>query len=183
MRLKIRVDSVQFASAFALRKPGMSMWLGHLFWHGGRQYALWSEKISSRLVRRSRRISSVWVWTTMPASASREHEIGGLVLALDLDHAHPAGAEARQLGLVAQGRDLDPVVAADLEDRLALEPLDDPPVDLDPDRAACSCGRCGRLGRDQPLGVRVRLRRDRVEDGGPVRARLDAALGRACRDG
>ena len=77
MRLKIRVDSVQFASALALRKPGMSMWLGHLFWHGGRQYALWSEKISSRLVRRSRRISSVWVWTTIPASAWREHEIGG----------------------------------------------------------------------------------------------------------
>ena len=48
-------------SAFALRKPGMSMWLGHLFWHGGRQYALWSLKISSRLVLRSRRISSVWV--------------------------------------------------------------------------------------------------------------------------
>ena len=68
-----------------------------------------------------------------PASASREHEIGGVLLALDLDHAHPAGAEARQLGLVAQGRDLDPVVAADLEDRLALEALDDPAVDLDPD--------------------------------------------------
>ena len=77
MRLKIRVDSRQFASAFALRKPGMSMWLGHLFWHGGRQYALWSEKMSSRFVLRSRRSSSVWVRTTMPASASREHEIGG----------------------------------------------------------------------------------------------------------
>ena len=182
MRLKIRVDSVQFASALALRKPGMSMWLGHLFWHGGRQYALWSEKISSRLVRRSRRISSVWVWTTIPASASREHEIGGFVLALDLDHAHPAGAEARQLGLVAQGRDLDPVVAADLEDRLALEPLDDPPVDLDPDRGRVHRP-LRRLRRDQPLGVRVRLRRDGVEHGGPVRARLDAALGRAVRDG
>ena len=133
MRLKIRVDSRQLASAFALRKPGMSMWLGHLFWHGGRQYALWSEKISSRLVRRSRRSSSVWVWTIIPSSASREHEIGGLVLALDLDDAHPAGAEARQLGLVAQGGDLDPVVAADLEDRLALEALDDAPVHLDPD--------------------------------------------------
>ena len=22
----------------------MSMWLGHLFWHGGRQYALWSRE-------------------------------------------------------------------------------------------------------------------------------------------
>ncbi len=78
MRLKIRVLSRQLASALALRKPGMSMWLGHLFWHGGRQYALWSLKISSRLVRRSRRSSSVWVWTTMPGSAAREQEIGGL---------------------------------------------------------------------------------------------------------
>ena len=56
-----------------------------------------------------------------------------MLLALDLDDAHPAGPEAGQLGLVAQGRDLDPVVAADLEDRLALEALDDPAVDLDPD--------------------------------------------------
>ena len=31
VRLKIRVDSRKFASALALRKPGMSMWLGHLF--------------------------------------------------------------------------------------------------------------------------------------------------------
>ena len=37
VRLKIRVDSRQFVSAFCLRKPGMSMWLGHLFWQGGRQ--------------------------------------------------------------------------------------------------------------------------------------------------
>ena len=37
VRLKIRALSRQFASALALRKPGMSMWLGHLFWHGGRQ--------------------------------------------------------------------------------------------------------------------------------------------------
>ena len=66
-----------------------------------------------------------------------------MVLALDLDDAHPAGAEARQLGLVAQGRDLDPVVAADLEDRLALEALDDAPVDLDPDPRACSAGAAG----------------------------------------
>ena len=56
-----------------------------------------------------------------------------MLLALDLDDAHPAGAEAGQLGLVAEGRDLDPVVAADLEDRLALEALDDAAVDLDPD--------------------------------------------------
>ena len=77
VRLKIRADSRNSPSAFALRKPGMSMWLGHLFWQGGRQYALWSEKISSRLVRRSRRTSSVWVRTTIPASARREQEIGG----------------------------------------------------------------------------------------------------------
>ena len=65
-----------------------------------------------------------------------------VLLALDLDDAHPAGAEAGQLGFVAQGRDLDPVVAADLEDRLALEPLDDPAVHLDPD-ARRRLGRCG----------------------------------------
>ena len=40
VRLKMRADSRKLPSAFALRKPGMSMWLGHLFWQGGRQYAL-----------------------------------------------------------------------------------------------------------------------------------------------
>src|SRR5260221_14218379 len=55
-----------------------------------------------------------------------------MLLALDLDHAHPAGSEARQLRLVAERRDLDPVVAADLEDRLALEAFHHPPIDLDP---------------------------------------------------
>ena len=55
----------------------MSMWLGHLFWHGGRQYALWSLKISSRFVRRRRRTSSVWVLTTMSGSARCEQLIGG----------------------------------------------------------------------------------------------------------
>jgi hypothetical protein len=48
-----------------------------LFWHGGRQYALWSLKMSSRFVRRRRRTSSVWVWTFIPASAFREQLIGG----------------------------------------------------------------------------------------------------------
>ena len=100
-----------------------------------------------------------------------------LVLALDLAHAHPAGAEARQLGLVAQGRDLDPVVAADLEDRLALESLDDPAVDLDPDpRRALRPLRA--LGRDQPLGERVLARRDRVQDGGVVGACVAPLEGR-----
>ena len=65
-----------------------------------------------------------------------------MLLAFDLDDAHPAGAEAGQLGLVAEGRDLDAVVAADLEDGLALEALDDAPVDLDADRGV-DCGRCG----------------------------------------
>ncbi len=37
VRLKIRADSRNSPSAFARRKPGMSMWLGHLFWQGGRQ--------------------------------------------------------------------------------------------------------------------------------------------------
>ena len=73
----MRVDSRQSASALALRKPGMSMWLGHLFWHGGRQYALWSLKISSRFVRRSRRTSSVCVSTFIPGSHVREQLIGG----------------------------------------------------------------------------------------------------------
>jgi hypothetical protein len=77
VRLKIRADSRKLPSALALRKPGMSMWLGHLFWQGGRQYALWSEKISSRFVRRRRRTSSVCVWTYIPSSHVREHEIGG----------------------------------------------------------------------------------------------------------
>src|SRR5690348_1097459 len=48
-----------------------------------------------------------------------------MLLALDLDHAHPACPETRKLRLVAEGGDLDPVVATDLEDRLALEALDD----------------------------------------------------------
>ena len=76
-----------------------------------------------------------------------------MLLALDLDDAHPAGAEAGQLRLVAQGRDLDPVVAADLEDRLALEALDDAPVDLDPD-ARRRLRPLRRLRVEQALGER-----------------------------
>src|SRR5262249_44344781 len=56
-----------------------------------------------------------------------------MLLALHLHDAHPACPESGQLRLVAERRDLDAVVAADLEDRLALEALDDPPVHLDPD--------------------------------------------------
>ena len=95
VRLKMRVLSRQSASALALRKPGMSMWLGHLFWQGGRQYALWSLKISSRFVRRSRRSSSVWVWTFISGSHVARARDRRVLLALDLDDAHPAGAEAR----------------------------------------------------------------------------------------
>ncbi len=84
-----------------------------------------------------------------------------VLLALDLDDAHPARPEAGQLRLVAEGRDLDPVVAADLEDRLALEALDDPAVDLDPDpRRRLRSLR--RLRRDQPLGEAVVERLERV---------------------
>ena len=155
----------------------MSMWLGHLFWHGGRQYALWSRE------------DQLEVGPADPAQlvglgVDDHARLGGaragdrrLVLALDLAHAHPAGAEARQLGLVAQRRDLDAVVAADLEDRLALEPLDDAPVDLDPDpRRALRPLRA--LGRDEALGQRVLAGRGRVVDGGGVGARVrDAARG------
>ena len=56
-----------------------------------------------------------------------------MLFALDLDDAHPARPEPGQLGLVTERRDLDPVVAADLEDRLAFEALHDATVDLDPD--------------------------------------------------
>ena len=94
-----------------------------------------------------------------------------VLLALDLDDAHPAGAEAGQLGLVAEGRDLDAVVAADLEDRLALEALDDPAVDLDPD-ARRRLRPLRRLRVEQPLGERFRLRR-----GAAVGARQEVSHG------
>ena len=56
-----------------------------------------------------------------------------VLLTLDFHDAHPARPEARQLGLVAEGRDLDAVGAADFENRLALEPFDGPTVDLHAD--------------------------------------------------
>ena len=108
-----------------------------------------------------------------------------MLLALDLDDAHPAGAEARQLRLVAQGRDLDPVVAADLEDRLALEALDDAPVDLDPD-ARRRLGSLRRLRVEKALGERLGLdrgggwfgARDQVGHGRPyVAAPAATAIG------
>src|SRR4051794_41891211 len=77
VRLKIRVLSRHSLSALALRKPGMSMWLGHLFWHGGGEYALWALKISSRVVRRRGRASSGWGWAFLPSSHQREHGVRG----------------------------------------------------------------------------------------------------------
>ena len=55
----------------------MSMWLGHLFWQGGRQYALWSLKISSRFVLRQRGAVLGLGLDDHPGSASREQLIGG----------------------------------------------------------------------------------------------------------
>ena len=103
-----------------------------------------------------------------------------VLLALDLDDAHPARPEARQLGLVAERRDLDAVVAADLQDRLALEALDDAAVDLDPD-ARRRLRALRRLGVEQALGQRHRSRsrdavvgaRDEVSHGSPYAERTD----------
>ena len=81
-----------------------------------------------------------------------------MFLALDLDDAHPARPEARQLGLVAERRDLDAVVAADLEDGLALEALDDPAVDLDPD-ARRHLRSLRRLRVEETIGERLALDR------------------------
>jgi hypothetical protein len=74
-----------------------------------------------------------------------------VLLALDLDDAHPAGSEAGQLRLVAQGRDLDPIVPTDLEDRLALVTLDQSPVDLDADHRR-RLRALGRLGLEETFG-------------------------------
>ena len=73
------------------------------------------------------------------------------VLALDLHDAHPAGAEPGKLGLVAERRDLDAVVAADVEDRLALAPGQAAPIDLDVERGRDEAA-LRALGREQALG-------------------------------
>ena len=162
----------------------MSMWLGHLFWQGGRQYALWSEKMSSRFVRRRRRSSSVWVWTFISGSHVREQRDRRVLLALDLDDAHPAGPEAGQLGLVAQRRDLDAVVAADLEDRLALEALDDAAVDLDPDarRRLRSLGRLRRRAGGRRAS-RLAVSRSTRPAGGSCGRTIRSAMGRRASSG
>ena len=98
-----------------------------------------------------------------------------MLLALDLDDAHPAGAEARQLGLVAEGRDLDAVVAADLEDGLALEALDGAAVDLDAD-ARRALRPLRALRGDVALGDRVLQRDEGVGLDRLVRAALGPAV-------
>src|SRR5664280_2056871 len=85
-----------------------------------------------------------------------------MLVALNFHDAHPAGAEARQLRLVAEGRYLDTVGAADFEDRLALVTLHDAAVHLQPERG-CRKRALWCLGRDQVFRVRVVERRDRVE--------------------
>ena len=45
----------------------MSTRVGHLNWQGGRQYASWSLKISSRTMRRFSMTRSEWVVMTIPS--------------------------------------------------------------------------------------------------------------------
>src|SRR6185503_19216374 len=103
-----------------------------------------------------------------------------VLLALDVDDAHPAGTEAGELRLVAEGRDLDAVVATDLEDRLALEAFDEAPVDLDPDPGRRLRPLRALRGEDS-LGVGVLHRDERVLLDRPVRPALGAIV-EAARD-
>ncbi len=97
-----------------------------------------------------------------------------MLLALHLDDAHPARSKARQLGLVAESGDLDAVGAADLQNRLALEALDDSAVDLETEG-----GRRKRalriLRRDQAFGGRV----VELDDGVERSLRIRPAVGPA----
>ena len=111
----------------------MSTRVGHLNWHGGRQYASWSLKISSRTMRRFSMTRSEWVVMTIPSAIVRPARDRRVVAALDLDRADAAGAVRRELRLVAQRRDLDAEHAAGLEDGLALLGLDLLAVDRDAD--------------------------------------------------
>ena len=79
---------------------------------------------------------------------------GWRVLALHLDDAHAAGAEAGQLGLVAECGHLDAVVAADLQDGLALAPRQRATVDLDGEGGRDEAP-LRRLRREQALGALV----------------------------
>ena len=102
-----------------------------------------------------------------------------VLLALDLDDAHPARAEPGQLRLIAERRDLDPVVAADLEDRLALDAFDDAAIDLDPDPRRRLRPLRG-LGVEQALGKALRRCR-RAAFGAGVGARDQVSHGRVLR--
>ena len=100
---------------------------------------------------------------------------GRTVLTRDLDDAHPARPEAGQLGLIAERRDVDAVVAADLQDRLALNADDLAAIDLELD------GRrrertLRALRGDEPLFGRAVDRCDRVAR----RLRVGAAVDPAC---
>jgi hypothetical protein len=54
----------------------MSTRVGHLNWHGGRQYASWSLKMSSSTMRRFSMTRSEWVVMTMPGSICVPQLIG-----------------------------------------------------------------------------------------------------------
>src|SRR5450759_3506002 len=85
-----------------------------------------------------------------------------MLFALNFHDAHPAGAEARQLWLIAESRNLDAVGPADFEDRLAFVTLNDAAVHLKLERG-CRKRALRCLGCDQVFRVRVVERRDRVE--------------------
>ncbi len=81
---------------------------------------------------------------------AREHEMGGCSSpSTSTTHIRQA-PKPGQLGLVAERRDLDAVVAADFEDRLADLALDHTPVDFEPDRRRRERA-LRRLGGDQTL--------------------------------
>src|SRR3990172_2545719 len=79
----------------------------------------------------------------------------GVLLALDVHDAHAARPEAGQLGLVAQGGDFDPVVAADLQDRLPDAPGQLTPVDGDREGGRGERPLWG-LGGEEQLGPLLR---------------------------
>ncbi len=69
-------------SVFCFRYPGMSTRVGHLNWHGGRQYASWSLKMSSRTMRRFSTTRSEWVVMTIPSSMALSRTRSGCRRAL-----------------------------------------------------------------------------------------------------
>jgi len=97
---------------------------------------------------------------------------GRMIVAVYLHDAHAARPEARQLGLVAERRDLDAVGAADLQDRLALGAGKLAAVDLELDGGRRNRA-LRRLRGDQALGGRIVDGRDRVSGRFRVRAAVD----------